>query len=53
MSLFFVRFLHDILSVLIRDHSIFQGLYTDEEMVSDNVKGVKLITRFSLDLVAD
>jgi hypothetical protein len=35
----FFRFLHDIISVLIRDKGIFEGLFTEDEMVSDNVKG--------------
>jgi hypothetical protein len=33
------RFLHDIISVLMRDKGIFDGLFTEEELVSDNVKG--------------
>ena len=33
------RFLHDIISVLIRDKGIFDGLFTEEELISENVKG--------------
>eukprot|EP00095_Tigriopus_kingsejongensis_P010711 maker-scaffold179_size282488-snap-gene-1.23 protein:Tk10711 transcript:maker-scaffold179_size282488-snap-gene-1.23-mRNA-1 annotation:"low quality protein: traf3-interacting protein 1-like" len=32
------RFLHDVISALIKEHGVFQGLLDNKEMVSDNVK---------------
>ena len=33
------RFLHDVISAVIRDTGILQGLYDANEMKSENVKG--------------
>ena len=35
------RFLHDVISAVIRDTGILQGLYDATEMKSENVKGRK------------
>ncbi|KAF4518378.1 hypothetical protein B566_EDAN007106, partial [Ephemera danica] len=32
------RFLHDIVTAVIRQHGLMEGLFTAEEMISDNVK---------------
>ena len=33
------RFLHDVITALIRETGILEGLYTDSESKSENVKG--------------
>jgi TRAF3-interacting protein 1 len=33
------RFLHDVISAVIREHGILQGIFTDAESKSENVKG--------------
>ena len=38
------RFLHDIISAVIRDSGILQGLYDISEMKSENVKGMYIDT---------
>ena len=42
------RFLHDIISALIRDKGIFDSLFTEEELISENVKGQDIYILLSI-----
>ena len=45
------RFLHDIISAVIRDSGILTGLYDISEMKSENVKGMYIDFRYYYTLV--
>ena len=40
------RFLHDVISAVIRETGFFHGLYNEVENKSENVKGLSLINQF-------
>ena len=40
------RFLHDVISAVIRETGFFHGLYNEVENKSENVKGLSLIIQF-------
>ena len=40
------RFLHDVISAVIRETGVCQGLYNEVENKSENVKGLSLINQF-------
>lgn len=40
------RFLHDVISAVIRETGFFHGLYNEVENKSENVKGMSLINQY-------